>query len=131
MTGGAGNDILHGEYPGDDTTVGNDTLVGGEGTDMLAGGAGDDTYVFVAGDGVDTIIDTAGTDTLIFGAGVDPNDITLGLGSLLIRVGTGGEAVHLTTFDQNDAYGPHSIESFQFADGTVLTYSQLIAAASI
>lgn len=117
-----GNDVV-------DAGAGNDTITGGTGNDTLTGGVGDDTYVFNLGDGMDTINDTALTgegNTLQFGPGITPADLNLGVGSLLLRVGSSGDAIHLTTFDPNDAYGPHTIETFRFTDGTVLTYSQLI-----
>jgi Ca2+-binding RTX toxin-like protein len=120
--GGSGNDTLLG---GD----GNDVLVGGVGDDTLSGGAGHDLYRFDRGDGVDTIADDAlpgEGNELVFGPGIAPNDLSLGLGSLLIRVGTNGDAIHLNPFDPADAYGPHAIDTFRFADGTMLTYSQLI-----
>lgn len=45
---------------------------------------------------------------------------------MLIRVGTAGDAVHLTTFDPNNAHGSHDVETFTFADGTVMSYAQLL-----
>jgi Ca2+-binding RTX toxin-like protein len=118
---------------GDDTVntgAGSDTVMGGTGNDQLIGGAGDDTYLFNPGDGVDTITDTAAPgegNTLEFGTGVAPTDLSLGVGSLLIRVGENGDAIHLTNFDPANVLGPRTIESFRFADGTVLSYDQLIA----
>lgn len=118
---------------GDDTltgTSGNDTIIGGAGNDVLSGGAGNDSYVFNSGDGVDTINDTSVPgegNTLQFGAGIASTDLSLGVGSLLIRIGTNGDAVHLTTFDPSSVLGPRTIEAFQFADGTTLSYDQLIA----
>ncbi|UVT17204.1 MAG: putative Ig domain-containing protein [Nitrospira sp.] len=123
VVGTSGNDVLTG-------TSGNDTHTGGTGNDSLAGGAGDDTYVFNFGDGIDSIADTAAPDagnTLQFGPGITPEDLSLGLGSLMIRVGTTGDAVHLATFNPNDALGSHSIDRFRFADGFSLSYDQLIA----
>ena len=32
----------------------------------------------------------------------------------------------MATFDPNDAYGPHALDTIRFVDGTALTYSQLI-----
>jgi len=119
----AGNDVV-------DTGAGNDTITGGLGNDQLTGGTDNDTYLFNAGDGVDTITDTAVAgdgNTVEFGTGITPTDLTLGIGSLLIRVGATGDAIHLTPFDPNDALGAHAIETFRFADGTTLSYSQLLA----
>lgn len=120
--GGTGNDTLQGGE-------GDDTQAGGVGNDHLSGGAGQDTYLFNQGDGVDTIVDEAlpgEGNELVFGTGISADDLSLGLGSLLIRISTNGDAVHLDPFDPDDAYGPHAIETFRFADGTMLTYNQLI-----
>ncbi|MBN1364873.1 MAG: putative Ig domain-containing protein [Syntrophaceae bacterium] len=117
---------------GDDSIEGGsgyDTLSGGTGNDTLSGGAGDDTYMYNTGDGSDTIEDTAsGTEgnTLTFGTGITSNDLTLTLGSLDILIGNNGDVIHFDNFDPNDAYGTHAVDRFVFADGTVLTYSQLI-----
>lgn len=123
ITGTSGDDLLTG-------TDLADTLIGGTGSDTLVGGAGADTYVFGLGDGVDTISDIAalGEDnSIVFGAGITPESITLGLGSLVVRYGDQGDAIHLTNFDPQNVYGPRTIETFRFADGTVLSYEQLLA----
>ena len=115
---------------GDDTLIGgnlDDRLIGGPGNDVLAGGAGNDTYLFNAGDGVDRVQDDAGTNSLQFGAGITPDVLTLGLGSLLLHVGGGNDAIHLDDFDPGNVFGVHTVANFQFDDGTSLTYSQLIA----
>jgi|CXWL01.1.fsa_nt_gi Ca2+-binding RTX toxin-like protein len=132
FTTGSGNDVID-ALGGNDTVdagAGNDTLTGGSGNDTLSGGSGDDTYIFNAGDGTDTINDTSlpgEGNTVQFGRGIDPAGLNLDLGSLLIRVGTNGDALHLTTFDSSNALSPRTIENFRFADGTVLSYDQLIA----
>jgi len=128
----AESDFAHALYGlgGPDTLIGlggNDFLDGGEGDDYLYGGAGDDTYVFSLGSGIDTLFDESGTDTLAFGAGITPGMLTLGLGSLLIEVGDGGDAIHIEGFNPYDVYGTQVIENFAFADNTSLTYEELIA----
>jgi Ca2+-binding RTX toxin-like protein len=123
FVGTAGNDVLTGAR-------GDDTLTGGTGNDTLAGGAGNDTYLFTIGDGVDTITDTSlpgEGNVLQFGVGITANDLSLGVGSFLIRVGTNSDALHLSTFDPTHVLGPRTIETFRFADGTVLSYDQLVA----
>ena len=128
LGGNAGNDTLIG-LGGDDQLyggTGNDVLNGGAGIDVLNGGSGSDTYVFEAGNGVDTIADNAGEgNTLAFGAGVDPALVTLGLGSLLIKTGNGEDAIHIQGFDPSNVRLT-VIESFQFANGTTLSYTQLL-----
>jgi len=118
--GTTGDDVLFG-------SAGNDVLVGGAGNDTLIGGAGNDTYVFNPSDGVDHIQDSSGTNTIAFGAGITPDSISLGLGSLLLHVGNQGDAIHIDDFDPNDVFANPSISNFQFADGTVLSYADLIA----
>jgi VCBS repeat-containing protein len=115
---------------GDDTltgTAGNDILQGMAGNDLLIGGDGNDTYIFNPGDGVDRIVDSGGTDTIQFGAGITPDSLSLGLGSLLVRVGDQGEAIHLEGFNPEDPFNSSSIEKFRFADGTVLGVAELLA----
>jgi VCBS repeat-containing protein len=119
ITGTAGVDTLTG-------TAGNDILQGGAGNDLLAGGDGNDTYIFNPGDGVDQIVDTSGTDTIQFGAGITPDSLSLGLGSLLVRVGDQGDAIHLEDFNPDDPFNSSVIEQFQFADGTVLGIGDLL-----
>lgn len=120
LNGGAGDDILA-------AGEGNDTLAGGPGNDVLAGGVGDDTYVFNLGDGVDTITDTGGSDTLQFGPGISPEMLSLGLGSLAIRVGPGGDVVQIREFDPVNALADPVIERFTFVGGTVLSHGELVA----
>jgi VCBS repeat-containing protein len=123
LTGGAGGDLLVGGNL-------NDTLAGGAGNDTLSGGAGDDTYLFNIGNGVDHIQDVAALgegNTLQFGAGITQDMLSLALGSLLIRVGPGGDAVHLDAFDPSNVAGAHAVETFRFADGSSLSYAGLIA----
>ncbi|MCS6319864.1 MAG: hypothetical protein H8K05_19270 [Nitrospira sp.] len=132
LTFGSGADVIDALAGGDvvDAGAGDDVLIGGLGNDTLIGGSGDDTYIFGIGDGIDMITDLAvagGENQLQFGEGIDPAALSLGLGSLVIRVGGNGDAVHLTTFDPNNVYGAHDIESFRFADGRVLSYHDLLA----
>jgi Ca2+-binding RTX toxin-like protein len=101
-------------------------FMGGQGDDTLAGGLSDDTYVFNLGDGIDHITDGGGADTIRFGTGITPDSLSLGLGSLLIRTGA-GDAIHIDGFDPANASSNLIIESFAFADGTTLTYEQLLA----
>ncbi|MHB1014108.1 MAG: putative Ig domain-containing protein [Desulfurivibrionaceae bacterium] len=120
FVGTAGADILTG-------TAGNDTLQGGAGNDLLSGGDGNDTYIFNPGDGVDRIVDSDGTDTILFGEGITPDSLSLGLGSLLVRVGDQGDAIHIEDFNPDDPFNSSVIEQFQFADGTVLGIGDLLA----
>jgi Ca2+-binding RTX toxin-like protein len=131
ITTGAGDDVIN-ALGGDDVVdagAGNDSIAGGIGNDTLTGGPGSDTYLYNLGDGIDTITDVSvpgEENTLQFGPGISPNDVPLGVGSFLIRVGTTGGALHLSSFDPANVLGPRTIETFQFADGTVLSYDQLV-----
>jgi Ca2+-binding RTX toxin-like protein len=128
LDGGADNDILFGEGGGD-------ILIGGTGNDYMDGGKGQDVYIYNKGDGVDTIKDSkADRNILRFGAGVDKNNIELRLGSLMLDLGN-GDQIHIDNenqayangFDRNDVFNSSSISSFEFADGTTLTTSDLLA----
>lgn len=131
ITTGAGDDVIN-ALAGDDIVdagAGNDLIAGGTGNDTLTGGPGDDTYVYNSNDGVDTINDTSlpnDPNTLEFGTGIDPADLSLDLGSLMIRIGPTGDALHLSHFDPDNVLGPRTIETFRFADGTVLSYDELV-----
>src|SRR6185503_13004803 len=123
VNGAEGNDIVDGN------TAAN-VISGGAGDDVLSGNAGDDTYLFNIGDGVDRVTDlaTAGEGNAIrFGPGISPDALSLGLGSLQIRIGQGGDAIHLDSVDANDVLGVHDVDLFEFDDGTRLSYSELLA----
>lgn len=117
---GAGDDVVQ---AGD----GNDTLVGGGGSDTLQGGVGQDRYVFNAGDGADTIVDIAGEgNQLVFGAGLGSSVLTLrrGLGNTLEIHGLlSGDRIQIGAL----VPGASPISTFEFADGTVMTFEQFIA----
>ena len=138
LLGGAENDVLLGDEDDDylDGGTGDDQLQGGDGNDILSGGKGDDTffgdagqdtYIYNLGDGIDTIKDTLVDNNVIrFGAGVNKDNIKLRLGSLMLDLGN-GDQVHITNFDQNDVFNSSTIKSFQFADGSTLTTTELLA----
>lgn len=129
LDGGAENDVIFGNN-------GDDILVGGTGVDTLYGGEGNNIYEYNRGDGKDTIYDNlSNRNTISFGQGISSGDITLRLGSLMLDLGNGDE-IHiknmnqngvLTDFNRNDVFNSSSIGSFEFADGTVLTTSELLA----
>ena len=115
--------------PYDDYLVGqagSDVLDGGTGDDLLDGDTGNDTYTFDVGDGIDVIMDASGTDTIAFGPGIALSDISLDVGSLMIRVGRNGDAIHIEGFDPNRAAESVVIEKLTFADGTQIGYADLL-----
>ncbi len=99
---------------------------------ISGGGEAAGAYQYTPGSGSQVIYGNSVTvgghpvSAVSFGAGITPAMLSLGLGSLLIRVGAGGDELHIADFNPNDAYATNQIQSFQFADGTMLTYSQLI-----
>ena len=119
LDGGAGNDVLYGNE-------GDDILIGGAGNDVIYGGAGKDIYLINRGDGVDTIVDTKDGNIFRFGAGVSKDNVKLRLGSLLLDLGD-GDQVHIGGFNPDDALNSVAIDSFEFADGSVLTSADLLA----
>ena len=128
LSGGNGNDTLWGG-----SGIYRDSEAIRSGSDLLIGGAGNDTYVFNLGDGVDMIEDLAlpgDGNALVFGPGITPASLSLEEGSVVIRVGTGGDEVHLLNSNLNDPTGMHAVEFFRFADGTALTYQQLLEGSS-
>lgn len=129
LWGGAGSDYLDGGIGADEIQggTGDDILIGGAGNDTLYGGDGKDTYIYNVGDGIDTIYDTTADNNIIrFGAGVNKDNITLHLGSLMLDLGN-GDAIHIGNFDQNDVFNSSSISSFEFADGSTLSTTELLA----
>ena len=121
LLGGDGADILSG---GD----GDDVLVGGAGADTLIGGAGADTYLFNLGDGIELIQDSPGEgNKVVFGPGISADEIRVGIGSLIVRVGFTEDAIRIQGFDPMNPAAPVGIAIFEFADGTTLTQEDLIA----
>jgi trimeric autotransporter adhesin len=106
-------------------------FVGGQGNDTITATGSGNTFFYSVGDGTDTIsivgADSNGGNTLRFGLGITPADIKLGLGSLLIRVGDNpADAIHIEDFNPDDVLARHPVDRFEFADGTVLTYEELL-----
>jgi Ca2+-binding RTX toxin-like protein len=126
LLGGAGNDWLEGAN-------GDNTFNGGSGNDEMNAGAGRDTYIFNVGDGFDTINEnwapweSSGVTNLIrFGAGINPADLQLvdGGGILYITYGA-QDKIQVFNFDPAREGGASEFD-FEFADGSVWTYRQLI-----
>ncbi|MEW5891332.1 MAG: calcium-binding protein, partial [Pseudomonadota bacterium] len=134
LLGNVGNDVLYGGA-GDDVLsggAGEDTLYAGAGTDVLAGGAGKDSYVFERGDGLEVVLDIpTGADdpeasVLALGPGITAADVKFRLGSLVVDVG-GGDAIHFNGFNPDDPLATPVLDSIQFADGTLMTYEDVLA----
>ena len=89
--GGAGNDVITGDFGNDtiDGGDGDDNISGGQGNDNIMGGAGDDNID--GGDGNDTIDGGDGNDVITGGAGSD--DLKGGAGNDTISGGTGNDTI--------------------------------------
>jgi trimeric autotransporter adhesin len=130
LSGGGGNDSLHG-------STSNDTLDGGAGNDDLTGDTGSDVYLYGSGDGRDTVYDydwsVAAVDALQFGFGITPADIVIRrVGSyqdmVVTLAGTNDRIAVTYGFDQEGS-GHYSLEEFRFADGTVWNRAAIKAKA--
>ena len=122
LSGGAGNDTLN-------AREGNDTLIGGTGNDWLRGDWGNDTYVFNRGDGQDIIVDAFyGEDAIQFGAGITAADLLITQGSntedLVIAIAGTDDRI---TISRGISADFNRIEQLRFADGSTLSYDQMLA----
>jgi VCBS repeat-containing protein len=99
---------------------------------ITGGGEAVGTYQYNPGSGSQVIYGNSVTvggqpvSSMSFGSGIAPSMLSLGLGSLLVRVGDSGDELHIADFNPDDAYAPNQVQSFSFSDGTTLSYSQLI-----
>jgi Ca2+-binding RTX toxin-like protein len=127
-----GNDSLYG-FGGDDT------LVGGAGNDWLCGHDGDDVYEIGANEGTDLVWEQGDgaqnivrfvdgirpVDVQVFRSGGDLEGRVTAEDSLVIRNATTGAETWLREFFQLDGTG--SVQRFEFSDGTVWTYADIVA----
>jgi Ca2+-binding RTX toxin-like protein len=118
-----------------------DILVAGSGGGAAYGGEGDDTYVYARGDGALYVVDSAGEEgtenTLRFTGDIAPWEMQRALrfvapsddseGEFIIRLGDLGDEIRISGFDPLDpTNGPHGIARFEFSDGTVLSYAEMV-----
>ncbi|MBH0199723.1 MAG: hypothetical protein HP497_09940, partial [Nitrospira sp.] len=134
--GTKGQDGLNGTANADviNAGAGDDVIRGERGNDVLIGGAGQDSYLFNVGDGQDLIDDvsTPGeANRVVFGAGIDAQSLhaeysgTANQGLLTIHLGNGTDALSFVGFSPDDPAVSHAIETFQFDDGSTISFSQL------
>lgn len=135
--GDEGNDSLFGGaerdkiYAGD----GNDFISGGTDNDVLEGGSGDDTYYFNLGDGIDEVTDIENdkvsfdverynNDRFIFGNGIKREDIVRSrhFNDLIIKYSNDDQ---ITIKDAYDLSANHYIESFEFEDGSIMSFDEI------
>ncbi len=127
------------------TTAGDDTIVGfdledrfeaSSGNDIMRGGDSGDTYAFGIGSGSDRIEETVDNanfddnDRVEFEAGLTRSDIAFERSGKDLIVRINGSSDDLTIAGQFDNYvglTNYDIETFHFADGTVVTKAELMA----
>lgn len=135
INGTASDDYLEGSDTGNDTLIGgfgDDTLYGGSGgNDRLEGGMGSDTYLFNRGSGVDTIVDLSVPDMenrVAFGDGIAPSQLlaTIEDGVFVLQLGE-GDALRFEGYDPRIPGMPSPVGTFEFKDGTVLRFDDLLA----
>ncbi|MEI7473593.1 MAG: calcium-binding protein [bacterium] len=127
LDGGAGNDTIMG-YEG------NNTLIGGAGDDYVSGASGNDTYIFNRGDGNDHISDSdpdtpegggSFNDILKFGPSITQNDVefTRQGEDIKVNIKNSNDSIVINSWYLSEDYGYNNfqIERFEFADGSVLT----------
>ena len=120
------------------STSGFAIISGGRGNDTLTGSGGNNTYLFSLGDGADRLLDgsakvdshgVATPNRLVFGAGIALADLRLSgaTGAFTVNVGSAGDSITFSGIDQGSANVVSPIDNFVFADGSVVSYSQLVA----
>ncbi|MGD9685492.1 MAG: putative Ig domain-containing protein [Desulfobacter sp.] len=134
ITGSADSDYLEGEDGRNDTLIGgfgDDMLDGYGGDDRLEGGMGNDTYLYYRGEGVDTIVDISvpGMENSVeLSYGIDPSQLraTIENGTFVLQLGE-GDALRFEGYDPRIPGMPTPVGEFRFWDGTVLSFSDLLA----
>jgi len=119
---------------GNDSIIGyntNDTITGGHGDDVLDGGLGNDTYRYVRGDGHDTITEGANSgasDQLVL-AGIAPSDVSLQRNgndlTLVIAESGAGDGGSILIRNTLNEYFNQGLETISFDDGTIWTRADL------
>ncbi|WP_255536362.1 calcium-binding protein [Pacificimonas pallii] len=135
--------MVLGGTSGDDNLVGtfqNDELDGREGDDVLSGGDGSDFYYFGVGYGSDIIFETvtdhnlSENDKVIFNAGIVPDGVHYARNGDQLIISLSGSADKLTIdgqFYNYVGFTDRDVEAFEFADGTVITKSDVQALLTI
>ncbi|MFN4352188.1 MAG: VCBS domain-containing protein [Hylemonella sp.] len=136
------NDVLYttGQHDVVNAGDGDDMILGSTGGDNLNGGGGNDLYEYRLGDGwvgITDVADGAGGNVVRFGEGITPEMLERKLrfnyfpdepeeNSLRI-VFDEVNILQLNGFNPLNPEGsPHAVEYFEFADGTVLSWDQLL-----
>ena len=141
LTGGSGDDYLDGKAgadllaggSGNDVLIasGNDRLIGGPGNDRLFLRGQGNFVSYGLGDGVDFIVfesdygSVSMRNIVTFGEGIVSWMMSLGLGSLLIRL-NGEDAIHIEGFDPLNPLANPAIDRFVFANGESISFAELL-----
>jgi len=127
LTGTSGDENFN---PGN----GNDIVDGGGGNDTIQESQGNDTYVWNVGGGDDTIVGfdaSDGFNTLQLGAGISPTDLqfAVAIDGAGLTLSFANQPGSISLSDQLVG-GGYGIDRIQFADGTAMMRTDLLAAAS-
>ncbi len=116
---------------------GKTVFFGGDGSDVMQGSGGQNTYVIGLGSGQKRIIDTSSKvdaegkrllNRIRFEDGITPSNVLLtNEGGLTLYVGSPDLSVQIEGGDLGNTAAATPIDEFEFADGTVLSFSQLLA----
>jgi Ca2+-binding RTX toxin-like protein len=110
--GGKGNDNLS-------SLVGNAILAGGAGNDGLNLQGNNNTIVYGRGEGTDRVLTGGVGNVLRLGPGISAADLTLGLGSLAIQVGSdANDTIHFDSFDANAVLARKPFDHVEFDPST-------------
>ena len=132
LLGGRVNDALV-------SSTGRATFSGGRGNDSITASGGNNTYLFGLGDGADVLTDTsakvdamgvATPNRIVFRSGVAAGDLRLSGAAGMLRIYFGAspeDSITLGAYDQGNLTAPRPIDSFEFADGTVLSFAEILA----
>ncbi|RHW77517.1 calcium-binding protein [Colwellia sp. RSH04] len=124
------------------------TFDAGLGNDTIFGGSGDDTYLFNFGDGQDVILENNGEDKIVFGVGITADNLRITHDETeshwIIELLDDGGNLTGDSITVENAFIPlvtralsseervdrsYIIESFEFFDGSVMTYPEIQLAA--
>ncbi len=118
LAGGGGNDTLVG-------AGGNDTLDPGTGNVLLEGGGNNDTYLYDEGYGADTISDSGGFNRIVFGSGIEASQLAFSRSGFTLTIGVDGATDGITIDNCLTSGGSNAVQRLVFADGTIVTLSQI------
>lgn len=118
-----------------DGGAGDDTLVSGSGNEVMVGGAGQNVFRFGADHGQDTIRPSAVADgsqsgaVIEFAAGVSRDAVKIYRDhSDLMISQADGSSIRVQSFDRSNSQAGFGIDQIRFADGDVLSYTDLFKA---